>query len=94
VATLEGRSELANQEAALTAALAREVENLQAQGLIDRRFSPVVFLTLIIGPIHFWLRFRDPFKASLALSDTPEALDALFLGQLTGLVKEMSQKMI
>jgi TetR/AcrR family transcriptional regulator len=93
-AALEGRSELSQQEASLTAALAREVEQLQDQGLIDRRFAPMVFLTLIIGPIHFWLRYRDQFKASLNLPDTPEAMDALFLEQLTGLVKEMSKKRI
>jgi AcrR family transcriptional regulator len=93
-ASLEGRTELARQEAALTAGLAKEVESLQSQGLIDRRFAPAVFLTLIIGPIQFWLRYRDQFKASLTLSEPPEALDELFLSQLTGLVKEMSQKII
>jgi AcrR family transcriptional regulator len=91
-ASLEGRTELADQEAALTAALVREVENLQGQGLIDDRFNPMVFLTLIIGPIHFWLRYRNQFKSILNLSDPPEELDGLFLKQLTNLVKEMSQK--
>ena len=80
-AELEGRSELAQQEAGLTAGLVREVEQLQGQGLVDRRYAPMVFLTLIIGPMHFWLRYRDQFKASLNLSETPEALDALFLEQ-------------
>jgi AcrR family transcriptional regulator len=93
-AALEGRSELSQQEAGLTAGLVREVEQLQEQGLIDRRYIPMIFLTMIIGPIHFWLRYRDQFKASLDLSDSPEALDALFLEQLTGLVKEMSQKKV
>jgi TetR/AcrR family transcriptional regulator len=93
-ASLEGRTELSRQEAALTAGLAKEVENSQAQGLIDPRYAPVVFLTLIIGPMQFWLRYRDQFKASLNLPDPPEALDELFLSQLTGLVKEMSQKRI
>ena len=91
-AALEGRSELAQQEAGLTAALVREVERLQQQGLVDRRYAPMVFLTMIIGPIQFWLRYRDQFKASLALSDSSDAMDALFLEQLTGLVKEMSQR--
>lgn len=91
-AALEGRGELSQQEAGLTAGLAREVEQLQGQGLIDLRYSPMVFLTMIIGPIHFWLRYRDQFKASLNLSDSPEAMDELFLEQLTYLVKEMSQK--
>jgi hypothetical protein len=93
-AELEGRSELAGQEAGLTAALVREVEQLQQKGLIDTRFSPMIFLTMLIGPIHFWLRYRNQFKASLNLSDTPDAMDELFLEQLTGLVKEMSEKRI
>ena len=91
-AALEGRSELSQQEAGLTAGLVREVEHLQKQGLVDTRYHPMVFLTLIIGSIHFWLRYRDQFKTSLDLSDSPEALDELFLGQLNSLVKEMSQK--
>jgi TetR/AcrR family transcriptional regulator len=93
-AALEGRAELSQQEAGLTAGLVRQVEQLQQQGLVDPRYSPMVFLTMIIGPIHFWLRYRDQFKASLNLPETPEAMDELFLGQLTGLVKEMSQKKI
>ncbi len=93
-AWLEGRTELAGQEAGLTAALVREVEQLQEQGLVDRRYAPMVFLTLIIGPIHFWLRYRDQFKTILNLSDPPDALDTLFLEQLTRLVKEMSRKSI
>jgi AcrR family transcriptional regulator len=93
-AALEGRSELSQQEAGLTAGLVREVERLQQQGLVNQRYAPMVFLTLVIGPIHFWLRYRDQFKASLNLSDSPEAMDALFLEQMTGLVREMSQKRI
>jgi len=91
-ASLEGRTELADQEAALTAALVRQVEALQAQGFIDDRFSPTVFLTMIIGPIHFWLRYRDQFKAALNLPETPDDMDQIFLEQLTSLVREMSQK--
>ena len=93
-AALEGRTELSDQEVGLTAGLAREVANLQGQGLVDKRYTPMVFLTLIIGPIQFWLRYRDQFRTSLNLSDPPEALDELFLGQLIGLVKEISQKII
>lgn len=91
-ASLEGRTELADQEAALTAALVREVEGLQTQGIIDNRFTPTVFLTMIIGPIHFWLSYRDQFKTILSLSASPDDLDKLFLEQLTSLVGEMSRK--
>ena len=91
-AYLEGRTELAEQETALTAGLVRQVEAMQTQGLIDTRFSPIIFLTMIIGPIHFWLRYRDQFKTILNLSTSADDLDELFLEQLTGLVREISRK--
>jgi AcrR family transcriptional regulator len=89
-AYLEGRTEFAEKEAALTAGLVQEVQKLQEQGILDTRFSPMVFLTLIIGPIHFWLRYREQYKAILNLTETSDDLDQLFLGQLIQLVKEMA----
>jgi AcrR family transcriptional regulator len=91
-AYLEGRTELADREATLTAALVRQVETLQSHGLVDDRFTPMVFLTMIIGPIHFWLRYRDQFKTILNLNISTDDMDELFLEQLTDLVREMSRK--
>jgi hypothetical protein len=90
-AYLEGQSEFAAKENSLTIGLVQAVQRLQEQGILDNRFSPMVFLTLIIGPIHFWLRYRDQFKTALNLSETSDDLDRLFLGQLMGLVKEMAR---
>lgn len=90
-AYLEGQTEFAEKEASLTIGLVQEVKNLQEQGILDDRLSPMVFLTLIIGPIHFWLRYRDQFKAVLNLTETSDDLDQLFLGQLIQLVKEMAR---
>jgi AcrR family transcriptional regulator len=89
---LEGQTELAEKEALLTAGLFQEVRRLQEQGIIDTRFSPVVFLTMIIGPIHFWIRYREQFRTILGLTETSDELDQLFLGQLIQLVMEMSRK--
>jgi AcrR family transcriptional regulator len=89
-AYLEGQAEFADKEAALTAGLVQEVENLQSQGVLDDRFAPMVFLTMIIGPMHFWLRYREQFKSSLNLSETSDELDQLFLGQLIQMIKEMA----
>ena len=91
-AYLEGQTEFAEKEALLTAGLFQEVKQLQEQGLLDNRFSPVVFLTLVIGPIHFWLRYREQFKTSLNLTESSDDLDQLFLNQLIQLVTEMSNK--
>ncbi|MBN2386415.1 MAG: TetR/AcrR family transcriptional regulator [Anaerolineales bacterium] len=91
-AYLEGQTEFAEKEAYLTAGLAQAVKQLQVQGLIDNRFSPAVLLTLVIGPIHFWLRYREQFRAALNLIETSDELDQLFLGQLIQLVMELSAK--
>lgn len=91
-AYLEGQTELAEKEAHLTAGLFQEVSRLQDQGVIDNRFSPVVILTFVIGPIHFWQRYREQFKIILNLPQTSDELDQLFLGQLIQLVMEMSRK--
>jgi len=91
-AYLEGQTELAEKEAYLTTGLFQEVKRLQEQGVMDNRFSPVVLLTLIIGPIHFWLRYRDQFKVILNLPETSDELDHLFLEQLIQLVMEVSRK--
>jgi hypothetical protein len=50
----------------------------------------MVFLTRMIGPVHFWLRYRDEFKAALDLTAQEEELDELFLSQLIQLVQELS----
>jgi AcrR family transcriptional regulator len=91
-AYLEGQTEFAAKENSLTIELVQAVQHLQEQGMLDNRFSPMVFLTLIIGPIHFWLRYRDQFKTVLNLNETSDDLDRLFLGQLMDLVKEMALK--
>ncbi|MBN2547679.1 MAG: TetR/AcrR family transcriptional regulator [Anaerolineales bacterium] len=91
-AYLEGQTELAEKEAYLTAGLFQEVRRLQEQGIMDDRYAPVFLLTLIIGPIHFWLRYRDQFKAILHLPDTADELDHLFLKQLIQLMMEVSHK--
>jgi hypothetical protein len=50
----------------------------------------MVFLTRMIGPVHFCLRYRDEFKAALDLTAQEEELDELFLSQLIQLVQELS----
>lgn len=89
-AYLEGETEFAEKEATLTAGLAQSVTQLQQQGLLDDHFSPAVLLTMIIGPIHFWLRYREQFKAILHLTETSEELDAIFIAQLIQWVLDLS----
>jgi len=91
-AYLEGETGLADQEAALTVELVRQVGRLQEQGLVSARYTPMVFLTMIIGPIHFWLRYRDHFKDILNLPEPAAELDRLFLDQLVTLVGDMARR--
>jgi TetR/AcrR family transcriptional regulator len=91
-AYLEGQTEIAEKEALLTAGLAQGVKELQERGLIDSRFSPAVFLTMIIGSIHFWLRYRPQFKTILNLGESADELDQLFVAQMIQMVMEMSRK--
>ncbi|NMB55646.1 MAG: TetR/AcrR family transcriptional regulator [Leptolinea sp.] len=91
-AFLEGQTEFTEKEAAFTAGLARGVAQLQEKGLIDDRYSPVVLLTMVIGPIKFWLRYRERFKASLELKESLDELDDLFISQLIRIVSENSKK--
>jgi AcrR family transcriptional regulator len=88
-AYLEKQEELVNKEAEITAGLARAVEELQKMGVIDSSVHPIVFLTTVIGPIHFWNRYREQYQATLNLSGALDELDHLFINQFTGLVNKM-----
>ena len=90
-AYLEGEAEYIEKETALTAGLVKLVAQLQQQRILDDHLSPPVLLTMIIGPIHYWMRYRDQFKAALDLTETSDELDALFITQLTQLVMRLSQ---
>jgi AcrR family transcriptional regulator len=87
-AYLEDQSELIEEETKLTASLAGMLEQLQQQGLIDTQFAPFVLLTMTIGPIHFWIRYRDQFKKQLKLEGSIEELNKIFLDQFIDLIKK------
>jgi AcrR family transcriptional regulator len=89
---LEGQNELVEKEAAFTAGMYQEVKRLQDQGFIDTRFSPIFLLTMVIGPIHSWLRNREQFQKAIHFEETTEELDQLFINQLIQLVMEIARK--
>jgi len=91
---LEGQNELVEKEAAFTAGMYQEVKRLQDQGFIDSRFSPIFLLTMVIGPIHFWLRYREQFQKAIHFDESTEELDQLFINQLIQLVMEMARNSI
>ena len=91
-AALEGQADFAQKEAELTAGLAEDVRRLQAQGLISSQASPAVLLSMVIGPIHFWLRHCALFKTALHLAESEDELDRQFLAQLMDLVTGLSHE--
>jgi len=48
---------------------------------------------MIIGPIHYWLHYREQFKEGLHLPDTLNELDEDFINHLTGFIANLSQYM-
>lgn len=88
-AYLENRPEIISGETRLTAGLAAGIADMQASGKIDTRFSPVVLLSMTIGPILFWIQHRELFRQSLHLEGTEEQVNTLFLEQYTLLIKKL-----
>ena len=82
-AYLERRETTAVNEAKLTAGLAAYLTSLQDSGHFPRRIHPTVFLSMIIGPIHFWFRYRTRFTEILQLTEKDEELDDVFLKQFS-----------
>lgn len=85
-AHLEGREAPASSEAQLTAGLAAYLEGLQAQGQFPADIDPVVFLSAIIGPVHFWFRYKANFTEILQLGGSEEELDRRFLEQFIAML--------
>lgn len=76
---LEGTGSLADNESGLTAGLAAYLTLLQKEGVFPKNIPPLVFLNLIIGPIHFWFRYKKQFTEILQIEKTEEEVDAFFL---------------
>lgn len=90
-AYLEDQTELIDGELELTAKLADAVAQMQQAGFVDPRFSPFVLLTMTIGPIQFWMRYRSLFKEALKLDDTEPVLNQDFLTQYIELIRKVYQ---
>ncbi len=82
-AYLERREDTVVSEAGLTAGLAAYLASLQEGGRFPRQIHPVVFLSMIIGPIHFWFRYKSRYAATLELKETDQELDQMFLKQFS-----------
>ena len=90
-AHLEGVTRLSDKESALTVGFVRLLGEFQDNGAIGNRFSPLVLLTVVLGSIMHWQRYREQYKCALNLTQTTDQLDQLFLDQLSDLAAEMTK---
>lgn len=90
-AYLENQTELIEQETQLTAGLATMISQMQSEGKVNPQISPYALMTMTIGPIHFWTRYRDQFKETLHLDGTIDELNQSFLAQFLKLIQKIYQ---
>jgi TetR/AcrR family transcriptional regulator len=83
---LEGKMDVVENEEALTVNMVELLQRAQNEGLLERDFSPIVLLTVAIGSIHYWLRYRDQFVKILRLNESSDLLDKRFIEQLMELI--------
>ena len=91
-AYLEKQTEFSDKEAVITAEMVHLFSQMQQSGMIAGQVHPIVYLTTMIGSIHFWNRYRDQFKQALGLTETPDELDRLFVDQFIHLMGKMMAK--
>lgn len=84
---LEGKTDVAENEAGITNQMAELVSAGQKAGILKDDFDPVTLLSMTLGSIHYWMRYRDQFIRILGYDDVPDKLDSDFL-------KEASQILV
>jgi len=88
-AYLENQAQWVEGEMKLTAWLASAIRQMQAAGMADSSISPFVLLTMTIGPIDFWMRYKKFFKEALQLDGSAGDLDQMFLEQYLNLIRKI-----
>lgn len=88
-AFLENQTQWVEGEMKLTAWLEGVIRQMQAAGMADNSISPFVLLTMTIGPIDFWMRYKNFFKDALQLDGSAGDLDQTFLDQYLNLIRRI-----
>ena len=88
-AFLENRWDTSVSEARLTADLTAYLISLQESGRFPRDIHPVVLLSMIIGTIQFWFRYKSRFIKILQLKGNEEEFDEMFLRQFSRMLKNL-----
>ncbi|MFH2129590.1 MAG: TetR/AcrR family transcriptional regulator [bacterium] len=83
---LEGKTDVVENEATITAKMVDLVRAAQTAGILEDDFDPTMLLTMAVGSIHYWLRYRTQFKKMLNYPESLADLDARFLEQSAALL--------
>jgi TetR/AcrR family transcriptional regulator len=89
---LEGKTDTVEKEAMITGKLAELVRAGQEAGILEDDFDPVTLLTMTVGSIHYWLRYRDQFKKMLNYTESEAELDKRFQAQAAMLLKRSAER--
>jgi len=84
---LEGKNDTVEKETIITTKLADLIRAGQEAGILEDDFDPVTLLTMTVGSIHYWLRYRDQFKKMLNYIESPAELDENFQAQAAMLLR-------
>jgi AcrR family transcriptional regulator len=79
---LEGENDIIENEAKITAKMVEIGKRLQKLGILKKDIELIVPLTVLIGSIHFWLRYRKQYIKMLDMDKTIKELDELFIKQI------------
>lgn len=86
---LENQAQWVEGEMKLTAWLESAIRQMQTTGMADSSISPFVLLTMTIGPIDFWIRYKKFFQQALTLDSPAGDLDHTFLDQYLKLIRKI-----
>ncbi len=89
---LEGKTDVVENEAAITGKMVDLVRASQEAGILEDDFDPVVFLTMTVGSMHYWLRYRNQFKKILNYKESLAELDRRFVEQSATLLMRSAIK--
>ena len=81
-AYLEGKNDVVESEAKITGKMVEIGKQFQKLGILRKNIELIIPLTLIIGSIHFWLRYRQHYIKMFNLDKKADDFDELFIKQI------------
>ncbi len=85
---LEGENDIVENEAKITGKIVEIGKWLQKQRILKKNVELIVLLTILIGSIHFWLRYRKQYIKMLNMGKTIDELDKIFIEQIYEIISK------